>query len=67
MQIRRLLVTTALSVATLGLVPATAEAATGSGSFGQHVRTCAQTMGFSGLHNPGMHHGAAGWDGMACG
>lgn len=35
-------------------------------TFGQHVRNCAQTMGFSGAHNPGMHHGAAGWDGEPC-
>ena len=35
-------------------------------TFGQHVRDCAQTMGFSGTHNPGMHHGAAGWDGNPC-
>jgi hypothetical protein len=34
--------------------------------FGQHVRECAQQVGFSGEHNPGMHRGAAGWDGMAC-
>lgn len=30
--------------------------------FGQHVRSCARTMGFSGEHNPGMHHGLHGWD-----
>lgn len=30
--------------------------------FGQHVRTCAQTMGFDGQMNPGMHHGYSGWD-----
>ncbi|HEY3033174.1 MAG TPA: hypothetical protein VGJ54_00745 [Streptosporangiaceae bacterium] len=35
-------------------------------AFGQHVVQCAQTVGFSGTHNPGMHHGAAGWDGMTC-
>ena len=29
--------------------------------FGQHVRACAQTMGFDGGHNPGMHRGASGW------
>lgn len=29
--------------------------------FGQHVRSCAQTMGFDGAHNPGMHQGYAGW------
>jgi hypothetical protein len=37
----------------------------GSG-YGQHVSQCAQTMGFSGDHNPGMHHGLSGWDGMPC-
>lgn len=30
--------------------------------FGNHVSTCAQTMGFSGDHNPGMHQGRRGWD-----
>jgi hypothetical protein len=35
-------------------------------NFGQHVRQCAQVMGFGGDHNPGMHQGAAGWDGMTC-
>ncbi len=30
--------------------------------FGQHVQECAQTMGFDGEHNPGMHHGADGWN-----
>ena len=34
--------------------------------FGAHVSACAQPMGFSGSHNPGTHHGAAGWDGMPC-
>lgn len=66
MRIRRGLVTTATAVASVLKVPSTADAATDSNSFGQHVRTCAQTMGFSGAHNPGMHQGAAGWDGMAC-
>lgn len=31
-------------------------------NFGQHVVVCAQTVGFSGQHNPGMYHGFAGWD-----
>jgi hypothetical protein len=36
--------------------------------FGEHVSTCAREMGFSGTHNPGVHHqGFAGWDGMRCG
>lgn len=34
--------------------------ATGS-DFGQHMVMCAQTTGFSGDHNPGMHMGFAGW------
>lgn len=36
------------------------------GDFGQHVSQCAQQLGFSGDHNPGMHQGAAGWNGMGC-
>lgn len=47
------------------LVVLTAGPATAAGAgedFGQHVRTCAQTMGFDGVHNPGMHQGFAGWD-----
>jgi hypothetical protein len=34
--------------------------------YGQHARHCAQTMGFTGEHNPGVHHGFTGWDGMSC-
>ena len=47
---------------------ALAEPPTGAGgSFGQHVAGCAQTMGgFTGVHHPGMHHGASGWDGQSC-
>ena len=45
--------------------PAWASPQTG-GEFGQHVRECARQVGFSGEHNPGMHQGAAGWDGMTC-
>ena len=49
--------------AALVLIPAAASAATGTGQeFGQHVVTCAQTMGFDGMHNPGMHQGFSGWD-----
>jgi len=39
---------------------------TAHANFGQHVSTCAQTMGFSGEHNLGTHQGAAGWNGMPC-
>jgi hypothetical protein len=58
---------TAIAAATLVLAAPTAAMADTTGSqFGQHVRVCAQTMGFNGDHNPGMHHGYAGWDGMNC-
>jgi len=66
--IRRIVVVTALAGATVVLAspaPAAADQAAGA-DFGQHVRVCAQTMGFTGAHNPGMHHGYAGWDGMSC-
>lgn len=36
--------------------------ATAASDFGDHVSTCAQTMGFSADHNPGMHQGFHGWD-----
>ena len=36
--------------------------ATAAGDFGDHVSTCAQTIGFSADHNPGMHQGRHGWD-----
>ena len=67
MRIRHLLPAAVLAGAALTLAPA-AGATTQSAptNFGQHVRTCAQTVGFSGEHNPGMHHGASGWDGMPC-
>ena len=44
---------------------ALADGPTGT-QYGQHVRDCAQTVGFTGEHNPGMHRGFAGWDGMTC-
>jgi ABC-type phosphate transport system permease subunit len=71
MRIRHLLASTAaaglLTGAVLALAPAAgATTDTAPVNFGQHVRQCAQTMGFSGAHNPGMHDGAAGWDGMPC-
>ncbi len=56
----------AVATTVLSLAAATPASAAGTSNFGQHVRTCAQTMGFSGTHNPGMHHGAAGWTGMPC-
>ena len=44
------------------LVAGPAQAADPRASYGQHVKTCAQTMGFDGMHNPGMHQGRSGWD-----
>ena len=41
-------------------LPAAAQADPATESFGQHVSQCAQTMGFSADHNPGMHHGVSG-------
>lgn len=39
----------------------TAAPASADDQFGQHVRGCAQTMGFNATMNPGMHQGYAGW------
>ena len=48
----------AAAVLTLGAgAPASAES-----DFGEHVSTCARTMGFNADHNPGMHQGRHGWD-----
>lgn len=53
----------AVALAAVLTVASGAAAQTASaGEFGQHVRACAQTMGFSGGHNPGMHHGFHGWE-----
>ena len=60
---------TRLGAVAVFAVPLTVAAATGAGaattaegsSFGHHVAQCAQTMGFSGEHNPGMHQGITGW------
>lgn len=61
---------TAVAV-TIGSVLLPSSAAFGltttSGSdYGHHVVSCAQTHGFDGTHNPGMHQGFAGWDGGSC-
>lgn len=44
------------------LATAPAQAASTNADFGQHVATCAKTMGFDGVNNPGMHQGKSGWD-----
>jgi hypothetical protein len=56
----------AVIVSLLAWPAAGAEPLAGASSFGQHVRACAQQVGFSGEHNPGMHQGQSGWDGMPC-
>ena len=58
--------TVIIAAATLVLAAPTAALADDGSQYGQHVRNCAQTMGFTGDHNPGMHHGYAGWTGMTC-
>ena len=65
MRIRNAVVVASLITGSLAL-PGAAALAGPSNNFGSHVRDCAQTMGFSGSHNPGMHRGASGWDGMPC-
>ena len=66
--IRRLAVAAAVASATIGVATPAAALAndTAGADFGQHVRSCAQTMGFTGAHNPGMHQGFANWNGMTC-
>jgi hypothetical protein len=65
--IRTIATTAALAAALVITLPTAAFASTATGAeYGQHVRSCAQTMGFTGEHNPGMHDGFSGWDGMSC-
>jgi len=65
---KRLSAPAAIAALTAGIVllPATSASAAVDASFGQHVRVCAQTMGFSGTHNPGMHQGASDWNELPC-
>ena len=68
MRTMRLAVATAVAIG-VALGPAAAARADSPApgpAYGQHVAQCAKTMGFSGTHNPGMHHGKAGWNGMSC-
>jgi hypothetical protein len=51
------------ATAALALASPAVVTAAGSGAdFGQHVRDCAQGIGFDGTRNPGMHNGFTGWD-----
>ena len=45
----------------LSLSTSSSASASAGPEFGQHVQTCAQVMGFDGIHNPGMHTGYAWW------
>ena len=63
---RTSLVALPFAIGLLIALPSAAQADPAPGDFGQHVSNCAHTMGLSGHHNPGMHHGASGWDGMPC-
>jgi hypothetical protein len=65
--VRRIAATVVVASTLVVAAPTAALADVPTGAeYGQHVRDCAQTMGFTGEHNPGMHHGYAGWDGMTC-
>jgi len=48
--------------AALTLAPGAAASAAAAGEFGEHVSSCAQSIGFNADHNPGMHQGFSGWD-----
>ena len=55
----------AAAAVVLGLMLATGTASASPAddpAYGQHVGECAQSMGFDGVHNPGMHRGASMWD-----
>ena len=64
----RILLATAMAAGTVLLSASAASAAsaatpTPGPMFGQHVSTCARTMGFSGTHNPSvMRDGMSGMD-----
>ena len=69
---RRTMILSGLVPATVALIAvsfpsaASAHAEPTGRAFGAHVAECAQTMGFDSAHNPGMHSGFSGWDGMPC-
>ena len=67
MYVPRVDVLAALAVTVAGLVGGPAGPAAAAPGFGQHVASCAQTIGFSAAHNPSHHRGPSGWDAtMAC-
>jgi hypothetical protein len=60
----KLIVIAAVVASIVGTPAGAAAESTGGQDFGQDVSTCARTMGFDSMHNPGLHHGFAGWDAM---
>lgn len=55
----------ATALVVLGAVLASSSASAApadAAAYGQHVRECAQSMGFDRHHNPGMHQGISMWD-----
>lgn len=64
--IRRIPLVASLAAALLGIA-GPADAAASPAPFGEHVVHCAQTVGFSGTHNPGVHHqGFSNWHEGTC-
>ena len=62
--LRRTLAIAAGVLIAVAVLPAAASADAGATgrAYGSHIVMCAQGMGFTGQHNPGMHHGFSGWD-----
>ncbi len=56
-----------LTIALLMALGSPAQADPPPSNFGEHVSTCAHTMGLGADMNPGrMHHVASGWSEMSC-
>ncbi|OIJ27618.1 hypothetical protein [Nocardioides luteus] len=62
---RILIFAAAAAAGTALALPSPAAAADGR-EFGEHVVHCAQDVGFSGTHNPGMHQGFHGFTDHEC-
>lgn len=56
---RRKLIVAFAAAAALMILPGVASAGEPETNFGRHVSQHAQTHGFDGTHNPGMHRGAS--------
>jgi hypothetical protein len=62
MTVRIAVSTAALTLVATVLAAGIAAPAGADDQFGEHVKTCAQTVGFDRVHNPGMHQGFSGWN-----